>query len=145
MKVYAQRKYFEDLAVGLEASLTRTISEEDIAAFAVLTGDNNPIHLDESYASATPFKHRIAQGMLTATCIATIFGTKLPGPGAIYVSQTLNFKAPVYIGDRIIATVRVSELIETKKRAIFNCICRVGDRIVLEGEAVIMIPSRHGT
>jgi 3-hydroxybutyryl-CoA dehydratase len=145
MNSHAQSYYFEDLSIGLEASITRTFSGEDLAAFASLTGDTNPIHLDEAYAATTPFKHRIAQGMLTATCISAVFGTKLPGPGAIYVSQTLNFRAPVYVGDKVVTSVRVVELIPARKRAIFACVCRVGERVVIEGEAVIMVPSRQGS
>ena len=92
-------RYFEDLEVGMEASYERTVTEADIVSFAQVSGDTNPVHLDEDYAAGTIFKQRIAHGMLTASYVSTVFGTRLPGPGAIYVSQTLNFRAPVRIGD----------------------------------------------
>jgi 3-hydroxybutyryl-CoA dehydratase len=134
--------YFEDLSIGMEASLVRTIGGNDLHVFASLTGDANPIHLDEAYAAATSFRQRIAHGMLSASFISAVFGTQLPGPGCIYISQTLNFRAPVYIGDHVTATVRISDLIEHRKRAIFTCACTVGRKLVVEGEAVIQIPSR---
>jgi 3-hydroxybutyryl-CoA dehydratase len=134
--------FFEDLHVGMEASLVKTVSQDDLRAYAHITGDLNPIHLDEAYAKETPFRRIIAHGMLTGAYISAVFGTRLPGPGCIYISQTLNFKAPVHIGDEVTATVRISDLIEHRKRAIFTCQCTVGDKSVLEGEAVIMVPSR---
>ncbi|MDX2156822.1 MAG: MaoC family dehydratase [Hyphomicrobiaceae bacterium] len=134
--------YFEDLQLGMEASFAKTISEADIIAFAEVTGDKNPVHLDESYASKTMFKGRIAHGMLTAGLVSAVFGMELPGPGAIYVSQTLNFRAPVRIGDHAIAKVKVAELIPAKRRARFDCVCLVGDKAVLEGEAILMVPGR---
>ncbi len=136
--------FFEDLYIGMEASLVQIVGGDDIDAFAQVTGDVNPIHLDEAYAKETPFRRRIAHGMLSASYISAVFGTKLPGPGSIYISQTLNFKAPVHIGDQVTATVRVFDLIEHKKRAIFACACAVAEKVVIEGEAVIMIPSRAG-
>ena len=138
----AKSYHFEDLAVGMEASLAKTVSEADILAFAEVTGDRNPVHLDAAYAAKTMFKERIAHGMLSAGYISAVFGMQLPGPGAIYVSQTLQFKAPVRIGDRVEATVKVVELIEGKRRARFACVCTVGGKPVLEGEAVLMVPGR---
>lgn len=137
-------KFFEDLTIGQEASYTRVATDADIAAFADVSGDRNPVHLDEAFAATTPFKTRIAHGMLTASYISTVFGTRLPGPGAIFISQTLNFKAPVHIGDEVVATVRVTELIPAKKRVLFACSCKVAGKTVLEGDAVIMVPSRGG-
>ena len=134
--------YFEDLEVGMEASFAKTVSEADIASFAEVTGDKNPVHLDAKYAAGTIFKERIAHGMLTASYISAVFGMEMPGPGAIYVSQTLNFRAPVRQGDRVVAKVRVMELYPAKRRARFECTCAVGDKIVLEGEAVLMVPAR---
>lgn len=133
---------FEDLQLGMEASVARTVTEADIAAFAEVTGDKNPVHLDEGYASKTMFKGRIAHGMLSAGYISAVFGMELPGPGAIYVSQTLSFKAPVRIGDHVITKVKVAELIPGKRRARFECECSIGGKAVLEGEAVLMVPSR---
>ncbi len=132
---------FEDLQLGMEASVARTVTEADITTFAEVTGDKNPVHLDEGYASKTMFKSRIAHGMLSAGYISAVFGMELPGPGAIYISQTLNFKAPVKIGDQVIAKVKVIELMD-KRRARFACVCLVAGKPVLEGEAVLMVPAR---
>jgi len=134
--------YFEDLSVGQEASLANTVKETDVTAFAEISGDRNPLHLDAEYAATTIFKGRIAHGMLSAAYISAVFGMKLPGPGAIYVSQTLNFKAPVRIGDTVVTTVKVVELIPEKKRARFDCVCSVNDKPVVQGEAVLMVPAR---
>ncbi|MBT3071942.1 MaoC family dehydratase [Rhodomicrobium sp. Az07] len=138
-----QGLYFEDLSVGQEASLTSTVKDEHITSFAEISGDTNPVHLDEAFAATTPFKQRIAHGMLSAAYISAVFGTKLPGPGCIYISQTLNFKAPVHIGDEVVTTVRVTDLITEKRRAIFHCECKVSGKAVVVGEAVIMVPSRE--
>ncbi|HKZ96685.1 MAG TPA: MaoC family dehydratase [Hyphomicrobiaceae bacterium] len=134
--------YFEDLKAGQEASLSTTVTEADIAAFAQISGDRNPVHLDAAYAATTLFKERIAHGMLSAAYISAVFGMKLPGPGAIYISQTLNFKAPVKIGDTVVATVKLVELIAEKKRARFETVCAVAGKPVLQGEAVLMVPAR---
>ncbi|MFP3921991.1 MAG: MaoC family dehydratase [Dichotomicrobium sp.] len=133
---------FEDLSPGMSASYTRVVHPEDIAAFAALTGDTNPVHLDKAYASGTVFQVRIVHGMLTASYISTVLGTKLPGAGAIYISQTLKFRAPVFHGDEVTARVEVVELIEEKNRVVLACTCHVEDRLVLEGEAVLMVPRR---
>jgi 3-hydroxybutyryl-CoA dehydratase len=137
--------FFEDLEVGMEASFAKTVSEADIIAFAEVTGDKNPVHLDAAYAARTIFKEPIAHGMLTAGYISAVFGMELPGPGAIYVSQTLNFRGPVKAGDRVVAKVRVMELYPAKRRARFECVCSVGGKPVLEGEAVLMVPARPTT
>ena len=142
MATAAKGVSFEDLSVGQEASLSKTVTEADIAAFAEISGDKNPVHLDAQYAAGTMFKERIAHGMLSAAYISAVFGMKLPGPGAIYISQTLNFKAPVKIGDTVVTTVQVSELIPEKKRARFDCVCSVNGKPVVQGEAVLMVPAR---
>ena len=134
--------FFEDLQLGMEADFQKTVSEADIIAFANVSGDKNPVHLDAAYAARSMFKERIAHGMLTAGYISAVFGMELPGPGAIYVSQTLNFKAPVRIGDVVTAKVKVAELMPQKRRARFDCVCLVGGKAVLEGEAVLMVPAR---
>ncbi|MGE0700851.1 MAG: MaoC family dehydratase [Hyphomicrobiaceae bacterium] len=136
------RYAFEDLQLGMEASFAKIVSEADIVAFAEVTGDRNPVHLDEEYAARTMFKGRIAHGMLTAGYISAVFGMEMPGPGSIYVSQTLNFRAPVRIGDHCVAKVKVAELWPEKRRARFDCTCSVGDKVVLEGEAILMVPRR---
>jgi 3-hydroxybutyryl-CoA dehydratase len=134
--------YFEDLSVGQEASVSNLVTADVIGAFAVLSGDGNPVHVDAEYAATTIFKERIAHGMLSAAYISAVFGMQLPGPGAIYISQTLNFKAPVKIGDEVVTTVKVAELVPEKRRAKFECVCTVGGKPVVQGEAVLMVPTR---
>lgn len=134
--------YFEDLTVGQEASTSNTVTADVIRAFADVSGDRNPVHIDADYAAGTIFKERIAHGMLSAAFISAVFGMELPGPGAIYISQTLNFKAPVKIGDVVVTTVKVAELIPEKKRARFDCVCAVNGKAVVQGEAVLMVPTR---
>lgn len=142
MATAANGVFFEDLSVGQEASLSTTVSEADIVAFAEISGDKNPVHIDAQYAAGTMFKERFAHGMLSAAYISAVFGMKLPGPGAIYISQTLNFKAPVKIGDTVVTTVKVIELIAEKKRARFETVCSVNGKAVVQGEAVLMVPAR---
>ncbi len=131
----------EQIDVGMEARFSKTITDADIVLFSGVSGDTNPVHLDQVYAEGTMFKGRIAHGMLSASLLSTVFGTKLPGPGCIYLSQTLKFKAPVRIGDTVVATVTAREVIRPKKRVVFDCAVRVGDTVVVDGEAVIMIPA----
>ncbi|ATE59087.1 MaoC family dehydratase [Thauera sinica] len=133
---------FEDLQLDMSASLSKTVSEADILMFAGVSGDNNPVHLDAEFAASTMFGGRIAHGMLSAALISAVFGTRLPGPGCIYLSQTLKFKAPVKLGDTVVARVRVKELKPEKRRALFSTVCTVGESVVLEGEAEILVPSR---
>src|SRR6202049_4903445 len=134
--------YFEDLSVGMTETLSKTISSSDVVGFAQLTGDRNPIHLSEHFAAKTQFGKRIAHGLYTASLISAVLGTRLPGPGAIYISQTLNFRAPVKIGDTVDVTVTVAELIPERRRARLSCDCRVDDEIVLDGEALVKVPAR---
>jgi 3-hydroxybutyryl-CoA dehydratase len=144
MNVMSRQVYhFEDLELGMEASFAKTVSEADILGFSEVTGDKNPVHLDREFAAKTMFKTPIAHGMLTAGYISAVFDMELPGPGAIYVSQTLNFRGPVRAGDRVVAKVRVMELYPAKRRARFECVCTVDGKPVLEGEAVLMVPSRE--
>jgi 3-hydroxybutyryl-CoA dehydratase len=132
----------EDLEIGQTAELRRTVTAPDIEAFAAVTGDNNPIHLDEAYAAATQFKGRIAHGMLSAGYISAVLGTRLPGPGAIYVSQTLNFRRPVRIGDEVTAEVKVTAIDPARGRVTFATGCVVAGKTVTEGEAVVIVPRR---
>lgn len=129
----------EDLAPGMSVSSSRTITEADIVMFAGVSGDDNPIHLDHDYASSTMFGERIAHGMLGASYISALLGTRLPGPGCIYVSQNLTFKAPVHIGDTLKTIVSVREVNEERKRVVMDTRCVVGEQIVLEGEAVMAV------
>lgn len=134
--------YFEDLSEGMTDTFGKTITDADICMFAGVSGDTNPVHLNDEYAKATMFKSRIAHGMLGAAFISAVFGTKLPGPGCIYVSQTLKFKAPVRVGDTLMARVTVRKLIPSKKFVEFDTVCTIGDKVVTEGEALIMVPSK---
>jgi 3-hydroxybutyryl-CoA dehydratase len=132
----------EDLEIGMEAAHERVLTGNDIEAFAELSGDDNPVHLDADFAAKSPFKARIAHGMLTASFISTVLGTKLPGYGCIYLSQTLRFKAPVKIGDTVRALARITSLDRDKRRAALDCSVLVGDKVVLEGEALVLVPAR---
>ncbi len=132
--------YAEDIEIGQSASYERVVSEKDIALFGEATGDMNPVHFDEAYAATTPFRTRIAHGMLTAGFFSTVLGTKLPGAGAIYVSQTLAFKAPVRIGDKVTAVCTVSA--KEKRRVTLACVATVGETVVAEGEAMLLAPAR---
>src|SRR6201984_839752 len=134
-------RFFEDLSVGMTERLDKTVSTSDVLDFAQLTADRNPIHLSEHFAAKTSFRTRIAHGLYTASLISAVLGTRLPGPGAVYISQTLNFRAPVKIGDTVIVTVTVAELIQEKSRARLACICEVNGEIVLDGEALVKVPS----
>ena len=133
--------FFEDLEVGMTERLEKTVASSDVIGFAQLTGDRNPIHLSEHFAAKTSFGRRIAHGLYTASLISAVLGTRLPGPGAIYISQTLNFRAPVKIGDTVKVTVTVAELIPEKSRARLACLCEVDGDVVLDGEALVKVPS----
>jgi 3-hydroxybutyryl-CoA dehydratase len=133
--------YFEDLHVGQEHARSNLVTEHVIVAFAEVSGDKNPVHLDHDYAAKTLFKERIAHGMLSAGFISAVVGMDLPGPGAIYVSQSLSFKAPVKIGDTVVTTAKIVELMP-KRRARFSTVCTVNGKVVVEGEAVMMVPGR---
>jgi len=132
----------EDLSLGQSAEMAREVTGADLEGFAAVTGDDNPIHLDETYAAATPFGGRIAHGMLSAGYISAVIGTRLPGPGAIYVSQSLRFRRPVRIGDTVTTRVEVTAIDPARSRATFKTVCLVGGKPVVEGEAEIMVPRR---
>ncbi|PJF30856.1 MAG: enoyl-CoA hydratase [Candidatus Thermofonsia Clade 1 bacterium] len=127
--------------VGARASRTKTITDADIRAFAAASGDTNSIHLDEEYAKTTRFGRRIAHGMLTASLISAVLGNDLPGTGTIYLSQTLHFKAPVYLDDTITATVEVTAFREDKRITTLRTVCTNQEgTVVLEGEATVIAP-----
>ena len=134
--------YFEDLAVGMTEGLSKTVASSDVVGFAEVTGDRNPVHLSEHFAARTPFGTRIAHGLYTASLISAVLGTRLPGPGAIYISQTLNFRAPVRIGDTVDVLVEVKELESERRRARLTCTCSVAGEVVLDGEALVKVPAR---
>jgi 3-hydroxybutyryl-CoA dehydratase len=134
--------FLEDLSVGQSAELVRTVTEADIVAFAQVTGDTNPVHLDADYAATTSFGERIAHGMLSAGYISAVLGTSLPGPGAVYLSQSLAFKRPVKIGAEVTARVTVTAIDEAKARVTLDTTCLVGGKAVVGGEAVVMVPRK---
>ena len=131
----------EDLSPGMSASFAKTVTEADIVMYAGVTGDINAVHLNEEFAKTTQFGGRIAHGMLTAGFISAVLANKLPGPGTIYLGQTLKFKRPVRIGDTVTATVTVREVMVDKKQAVLDAVCTVGGKVVLEGESTMLCTS----
>lgn len=136
--------YFEDLEVGQTAVYSRTVTEADIAAFAAVSGDINPVHLSEQFGKGGMFEGRIAHGMLSASFISAVIANKLPGPGAIYLGQSLKFMAPVRPGDTVNTRLTVRDLNEEKCRAVIDTVCMVDGEVVIEGEAMVKVPSRAG-
>jgi 3-hydroxybutyryl-CoA dehydratase len=134
--------YLDEISVGQQAAFGKTVTEADVVAYAGVTGDMNAVHINEDFAKTTIFKTRIAHGMLSAGFISAVLGTKLPGPGCIYLSQTLKFLAPVKIGDTVLARATVTEIIPEKKRVTLKTECLVAGKLVLDGEAVVMVPVR---
>ena len=134
--------FFEDLALGQSASFAKTITEADILLFSAVSGDTNPVHINAEAAAASMFKERIAHGMLSASLISTVLGTRLPGPGTVYLGQNLKFKAPVRIGETVTATATITALDPVKKRATLSTICTVAGKTVIDGEATVMVSSR---
>lgn len=130
----------EEISIGMSASYSQTITDEGIKRFAELSGDHNPVHLDEVYAENSRYKKRIAHGLLSASFFSALFGTKLPGKGCVYVGQNLNFKRPVYLGDTVTATVTVNNIDSIKKRVFFDTKCTVKNKIVISGTAELFIP-----
>lgn len=133
----------EDLETGMVEQFSKTVTEADIVLYAGVTGDTNPLHLDQDYAETTMFKGRIAHGMLTAGFVSTVLGTRLPGPGAVYVDQSLSFKRPVRIGDTVTARVEVKSVDSKSRRVVFETVCLVDGKTVLEGEATLLVASRQ--
>jgi len=134
--------FFEDLQIGQTASMGKTITEADILLYSAISMDTNPLHLDAEVAAGSQFGGRIAHGMLSAAVISAVLGTQLPGPGAIYVSQTLTFKGPVRAGDTVRAIVEITDLNPEKKRATLRTRCVVKEVVVIDGEACVLVPSR---
>ena len=134
--------FLEDLKVGQSAMFGRTVTDADIAAFAGVSGDTNPIHLHDGFARTTRFGKRIAHGMLSGSFISTVIGTKLPGPGAVYISQTMAFMAPVMIGDTITAVATVTAIDEKRRRVTLKTQCFNDEKVVIDGEAVVLVPRR---
>lgn len=132
----------EDLQVGMEAVVSRTITETDLRNFSGVSGDTNPMHLNEEYARTTPFHGCIVHGFLSASLISAVIGTRLPGPGCIYMSQSLRFTAPVRVGDTVYAVAKVKEIQPAKRHVVITTNCYVDDTVVIEGEALIKVRSR---
>jgi 3-hydroxybutyryl-CoA dehydratase len=137
-----QGLYFDELSVGQSAEMNRVVGSGDIEAFAQVSGDNNPVHLDDAYAKATTFGERIAHGMLSAAYISAVLGTRLPGPGAIYLSQSLRFRRPVRIGDLVTARVTVKAMDSAKGHVTLQTVCEVNGKTVVDGEALVIAPRR---
>ena len=135
-----QRASLETLEVGQTAFVERTFDEAAVRAFAELSGDFNPVHLDADFAAATRFGRPIVHGLLTASLISTVVGTRLPGQGSIYVSQTLRFRAPVFVGDTVRAEAEVTEVRRERRRVVLSTRCLVGEKVVIAGEAVMWVP-----
>ena len=132
----------EDLEIGMERNLRKTITDDDISLFAQISTDKNRVHLDESYAQSTIFEGRIAHGMLSASLISAVIGEQLPGHGTIYLGQNLKFLAPVRPGDHVNAVVRVMGIDHARRRVTLETFCMVGDTVVLKGEALVLAPSK---
>ncbi len=141
MTVIHPTLFFEDLGLGQRASLMRTVLDEDLHRIAEV-GEANPLLVPDSFAFENKFGQRIAQGMFTTNLISAVLGTKLPGPGAVYLSQTVQFLGPVRIGDLVTAHVEVVELVPTRRRARLFCECTCDGKPVLEGEAWVAVESR---
>lgn len=134
--------YIEDLSVGMTSIYAKTVTDADIVLFAGISGDTNPVHLDANFADQTPFKGRIAHGLLSASFISTVLGTRLPGPGCIYLSQSLKFLAPVKSGDTVTARVTIRDIAD-KGRIVVDTICTVDEKVVIEGEATLLVSRRE--
>jgi 3-hydroxybutyryl-CoA dehydratase len=132
----------DELKPGMAESFAKIVTARDVELFGEVSGDTNPLHFDEDFARTTIFKGRIAHGVLSASYISTVRGTKMPGPGTIFLSLATRFKAPVRIGDEVTATCTVCEVDAEKRRVTFDCVCKVKDVTVVEGEAVVMPPRR---
>lgn len=137
-----QGLYFDELSIGQAAEMSRVVGAADIEAFAEVSGDSNPVHLDEAYAKTTTFGERIAHGMLSAGYISALLGTRLPGPGCIYLSQSLRFRRPVKIGDLVVARVTVKTLDDSRGHVTLDTVCEVNGKTVIDGEALVIAPRR---
>ena len=134
--------YLEDLSVGMTSIFAKTVTEADIVMFAGVSGDTNPVHINQLFAEGTMFKGRIAHGMLSASFISTVVGTRLPGPGCIYINQSLRFRAPVKAGDTVVARATVKEILPERRWVVLTTVCSVGETVVIDGEATMMVANR---
>ncbi|MEP6342844.1 MAG: MaoC family dehydratase [Maricaulaceae bacterium] len=134
--------YLEDLEVGMKATTSMEITGEKIDIFAELTGDKNPIHVDEEFAKTTMFGQRIAHGALSASLISAVLGNDLPGPGAVFVELNLRFRRPAFIGDEVIAVAEVAEINERNGRVKMKCYCEVNGKQICRGDAGVVVKKR---
>lgn len=139
---YKEGYKFEDMSIGMTHETVHTITEKDIDLFAEVSGDRNPLHMDEEFAKQTQFGQRIAHGALTASYISGILGNDLPGPGSIFVGLNMRFRRPVYIGSEVIVRVEVTEMKERGNRVTLKVSCNVDGKAAISGEAMVMVPSR---
>lgn len=131
---------FEDIQVGMEVSYSQTVTDADVKTFAGLSGDHNPVHISDEYAKNTRWERRIAHGLISVSFFSGLMGTKLPGIGCVWVSQTIKFKKPVYIGDTVTAKLIVKEIDVDRRRVYMTSLCLVDDEIVIEGESEAFVP-----
>lgn len=136
------QRFLEDLAVGMSDRSSRAVAENDIERFAEVSGDHNPVHMDEEFAAQTQFGSRIAHGMLTVSFISAALANRLPGPGCVYLNQSLSFRAPVRIGDTVTVELVITNIRAIRHRVTLSTVARVGETIVVDGEAVAFVPSR---
>ena len=134
--------YLEDLTVGQSAEARRTVTADDIDRFAAVSGDHNPVHVDEAYAAKTQFKSRIAHGMLAGAFISALLGDELPGPGAIYISQTMKFRRPIHIGDEVTMRAEVCAIDARHGHVTLKTTCSVSGKPAVTGEAVMLVAKR---
>ena len=135
--------FLEELDIGMSRSLTKVMGDREIRLFAEVSEDRNPIHLDAEAAAESIFQERIAHGMLSASLFSALLGERLPGHGTIYLAQNLRFTAPVRLGDEVTASVTVRAIDLDKRRVTLDCIARVGDTVVIQGDATVLAPSRR--
>jgi len=131
---------FEQIKIDMSVSYSQTITDADVKSFAGISGDHNPIHVDDEYASKSRYKKRISHGLISGSFFSALFGTKLPGPGCVYVQQTFNFKRPVYLGDTVTATATVTSIDQDKRRVFFDTTCTVKNKVVINGMAELYVP-----
>ncbi|EPW6542449.1 MaoC family dehydratase [Vibrio vulnificus] len=131
---------FEQIQIGMSVSYSQTITDADVKQFAGISGDHNPVHMDDVFAENSRYKKRIAHGLISGSFFSALFGTKLPGPGCVYVSQSFNFKRPVYLGDTVTAIATVTNIDTVKRRVFFDTVCKVRKKTVIDGVAELYVP-----
>ncbi|HEY3815312.1 MAG TPA: MaoC family dehydratase [Caulobacteraceae bacterium] len=136
------RHFLEDLTVGQAAEARRTVTADDIDRFAAVSGDHNPVHVDEAFAATTQFKARIAHGMLAGAFISALLGEELPGPGGIYISQSLKFRRPIHIGDEVVTRVEITDIDARHGHVTAKTTCSVAGKAAVTGEAVMLVAKR---